>query len=166
MKFQNVIKYCEGCGTQLKLNNSRDIGRKRFCGRRCSSSITSRERHKLNPEWSHKFISSGNTLEANKKKSGAGDKNPRWIKDRTKLKNKRFYYEEKIFISEVLKDRDYTCELTGRRGGRLSVHHKNGYADHPDQRFDKHNVVVICRDIHMLFHQIYGKKTCNRNTME
>jgi len=37
-EFRNIDKFCECCGKQLKLNNSRDIQRKRFCSRECNGS--------------------------------------------------------------------------------------------------------------------------------
>lgn len=33
--YHNIEKYCEICNRKLKLNNNRDIKRKRFCGRKC-----------------------------------------------------------------------------------------------------------------------------------
>ena len=37
--FRNIIKHCESCGSKLKLNNTRDIERKRFCSRKCLYAI-------------------------------------------------------------------------------------------------------------------------------
>jgi 5-methylcytosine-specific restriction endonuclease McrA len=42
--FRNVIKYCKNCGIQLQLKCSRDINRKMFCSRQCSSTYN----YKLN----------------------------------------------------------------------------------------------------------------------
>jgi len=38
--FKKINKYCECCNTKLTLNNTRDIKRKRFCSRSCSSRMT------------------------------------------------------------------------------------------------------------------------------
>lgn len=35
MNFRNTTKQCEYCGKQLKLNNNRDIERKRYCSHAC-----------------------------------------------------------------------------------------------------------------------------------
>jgi len=99
-----------------------------------------------------------NTPDANKKKGHPGEKHPMWIKDRSKLKSGRCHVEELNFIKQVLQERNYTCELTGQPSNRLSVHHKNSYKDFPNQRFDRNNVVLIKRDIHRLFHKLYGTK--------
>lgn len=153
MHFRDVIKVCEGCGAPLRLNNSRDITRKRICGRKCLGNVTSRN---VPIEHLQKMWKLGCLPASNIKKSCPGNKNGRWLTDRSKLKNKRLYFEEKLFIKEILQERNFTCELTGQRGGRLSVHHKNGWKDYPEQRFDKSNVVVIQQPIHKLFHNIYG----------
>lgn len=49
------------------------------------------EWHKNNKELSLKNIKLMNTKEANLKKSHKGEKHPRWIKDRSKLKTKKMY---------------------------------------------------------------------------
>lgn len=38
--FSTMQKSCEICGNQLVLRNTRDIGRKRFCSRRCLNAFT------------------------------------------------------------------------------------------------------------------------------
>lgn len=35
VEFELTVKYCENCGKELKLRNTRDILRKRFCSRVC-----------------------------------------------------------------------------------------------------------------------------------
>ena len=97
-----------------------------------------------------------NTPSANCKKNFPGENSPKWIKDRTKLKNKRCFFEEREFFKEVIRERNYTCELTGKVGGKLSVHHKNGVKKFPHLRYDKKNVVVILKSIHKKFHKLYG----------
>jgi len=88
-----------------------------------------------------------------------GENSSRWIKDRTKLVNKRDSTKEAWFYKEVLKERDYTCELTGKRGSKHSVHHIKPVWSHPELQFSKENVIVIQLTIHKLFHKLYGTKT-------
>jgi hypothetical protein len=109
-----------------------------------------------NPLTKAKILYCSQTPAANKKKGRGGNKHPNWISDRTKIKSKRMYFEEKQFVADVLQERNYICEVTGERGGTLSVHHKNGVANFPHLRFEKTNVVVIKRSIHLLFHNMYG----------
>ncbi len=89
-------------------------------------------------------------------KKNYGDKNGRWIQDRSKLKRKRGFAEERWFFEEVLEERNYTCEITGEKGGKLSVHHLYNFSTHPELRFEKSNVIVIKKDLHKLFHIKYS----------
>jgi transposase len=91
-----------------------------------------------------------------------GTDSPFWIKDRTKLKNKRNFTEERNFFKEVLKERNYTCELTGKKGGRLGVHHIEPFEKNKDLRFEKSNVIVIQKKIHTLFHRVYSTIHCTK----
>ena len=55
------------------------------------------------------------------------------------------------------KERDnYTCQITGEVGGRLEVHHIYSYDKHKELRFEVDNGITISKDIHKLFHSIYG----------
>lgn len=153
-EFKNIEKFCECCGKKLKLNNTRDIIRKRFCGRSCNGSYLLKELWK-DENYVKKLISSASTIESNYKKGHRGKDHPKWIEDRTKLKNKRGIYEEKEFFKEIIKERDYTCEIT-KCGGKLSVHHLDSVSLFPNKRYDKNNVIVILYDIHKDFHTKYG----------
>lgn len=88
-----------------------------------------------------------------------GKDHPRWISDRSKLKTKRMNSEEKWFFKEVLKERNYICELTGRVGGKLSIHHIKPVWKYPELKFDKLNVIIILKSIHIYFHKLYGLKS-------
>lgn len=99
-----------------------------------------------------------NSPESNKKKGHKGEKNPKWIKDRTKLKQYRYNTEEKWFIRDIIKERNYKCELTGN-GGQLSVHHIKPVWKYSEERFNKNNCIVIKKDIHLFFHKLYGFKS-------
>lgn len=120
------------------------------------NSIRVKKWHKDNPEKSAQLIKNMNTIEANKKKSHKGKLHPRWIKDRTKLKGNRCMYEEREFFKKILKERNFICELTKEKGGPLSVHHIDSVHLFPDKKFNKDNVIVIKKDIHLDFHRKYG----------
>jgi hypothetical protein len=156
MHYSEVKKYCKNCEKLLILRNNRDIITKNFCSHKCCSNFYLKNKHTSDPSFTLKIVSACNTTNANKKKGHKGKNHPMWISDRTKLKAKRCYKEEKDFMKQILQERNYTCELTGKIGGRLSVHHKNSYKDFPNLRFDRQNVIVIQKDIHRLFHNKYG----------
>ena len=47
-----------------------------------------------------------NTPEVNKKKGHPGSSHPFWISDRSKVKAKRYFSEERNFFKEVMKERN------------------------------------------------------------
>lgn len=156
--FRDIDKYCEVCNEKLTLNNSRDIKTKRFCSRKCLGIKSGELLLKNNPEHFVKMNLYACTEESNKKKGHSGENHPFWIKDRSKVKAKRYYSEEIKFIKEVIKERNFTCEVTGELGGKLSVHHLNGVSTNKDRIFDKTNVIVVKKDIHLRFHKLYGTR--------
>ncbi len=52
----------------------------------------------------------------------------------------------------------FTCQILGHKGCNLNVHHLFSYHKYKDRRFDIHNGITIRRDVHLLFHMIYGQK--------
>jgi hypothetical protein len=128
--------------------------------------IKSKEWHKNNPEKSKELIKQINTIDANLKKSHKGINHPLWIDDRTKIKSRRCYYEEKLFFKEILKERNYKCELTKETSNKLSVHHMDSVHLFPEKQFDKNNVIVIKKDIHMDFHKKYGFQWATKEKWE
>ena len=151
--FKNIEKNCLCCGTKLKLNNNRDIERKKFCSKECNGSYLLTNLWK-NDNFAKKITE--NSSKPNLKKGHKGKNHPKWIEDRTKLKGKRCLYEEKQFFNDVLNERNYTCEITLEKCSKLSVHHLDSVSLFPDKKFDKDNVIVIKLDIHKDFHNKYG----------
>jgi DNA invertase Pin-like site-specific DNA recombinase len=115
-----------------------------------------------------------------------GSNNHQWKGGRVNLnkliRNSSIYVQ---FRDDILKSRDYTCEVSGDRGGRLNVHHKiffskligdfldaNPDLDWEDESkrqylynqievfapfWDESNVIVIREDLHKAIHQCLGK---------
>lgn len=68
------------------------------------------------------------------------------------------------WIRDVFKRDDYTCVITGIRGnGELVAHHLDGWHWCEDKRYDVSNGVTLKKEIHELFHKIYGN---GNNTKE
>ncbi len=53
-------------------------------------------------------------------------------------------------LSAEIKARDgYSCVLCGAHGVRLNTHHIEAWSAHPELRFDRRNLVTLCRDCHL-----------------
>ena len=59
----------------------------------------------------------------------------------------------------VMERDHFTCQITGRKGGKLVAHHLDSWNAFPDKRLDINNGITINKALHDLFHQIYGKGT-------
>jgi hypothetical protein len=98
-----------------------------------------------------------------------GENHPDWNsmlseEDRKKTRYGRGRFE-KIWESCVLILSNYTCIISGQKGGALSAHHLNAWARNPEQRFQLNNGVCMTKKIHKEFHNQYGMKGGN-NTLE
>jgi len=122
--------------------------------------------HKENKKRSLEIIKLMNTKESNLKKGHQKENHPLWIKDRSKLKQKRLNTEEKDFFKDILNERNYTCELTNIKGGKLSIHHIDSVHLYPNKKYNKDNVIVIKKEIHMDFHKKYGFQWSTKSKWE
>lgn len=66
----------------------------------------------------------------------------------------------------VFKKANYTCDITGNRGGTLNAHHLDSFDVNEDVRFDPENGVCLSNDIHKEFHSIYGKGSNTKEQYE
>ena len=78
MSYNEVKKCCENCSKPLVLRNNRDITKKRFCSKYCSSYYTTIERQRKNPDLFKRFYLSGFTQESNSKKGNKKENHPLW----------------------------------------------------------------------------------------
>lgn len=159
IKFKKIKKSCLTCGKKLKLNNNRDIKRKKFCSRRCTVLFTIKI-HNIRPPKPTKesFRKGGFTRR--------GKNHPQWIKDRSKLKKKRFDCSDRENIctwrSDVFFKFEYTCQKCGQKGGYLIAHHIKNWADNLDLRYEVDNGIILCKDCHNKFHKKYGRRNTNQ----
>lgn len=121
-----------------------------ICGKECSmkkSHYNKHEHHYCSRECSDK----GRTLFL----SGVNAKlyNPN-ISDEER-NDKRSSNEYRNFIISVYERDNYTCQITGKKGGKLVVHHLNGYNWDKEHRIDINNAITLSEDIHKLFHKLY-----------
>lgn len=93
----------------------------------------------------------GKTLGVPLSYSIAGDKNPRWIPDRTKLKTRRCGIEKflvETWRRQVFERDDYTCQICGERGGKLNADHVRPARLFPELIVELSNGRTLCEACH------------------
>ena len=60
----------------------------------------------------------------------------------------------------------FTCQICGRHGGDLIVHHVNNFAEFYEIRCAIDNGIVLCKECHKQFHKIYGIKHNTKEQLE
>src|SRR5271165_5554130 len=126
------MKLCLKCSKQLKLRCKRDLVRKKFCSHSCRQLwyVENDQRYANNFNEGRKLV---NTPESNVKKGHKGSKNPRYLKDRTKLK-----YRDRCgnpeWRKQVFERDDYTYQLCEIKGGQLQADHIKPYCLFPELR--------------------------------
>lgn len=70
--------------------------------------------------------------------------------------------ERMPFIRAVLERDDYTCQVCGKRGSNLAVHHLNGYSWDVENRCNPDNGVTLCVKCHKGFHHRYGMRDATK----
>ena len=97
----------------------------------------------------------------------SGPNNPNWKGGVTPEDKKiRKSVEYKLWRKTVFERDKYTCQVTGKQGGDLVVHHILNFAEHPELRFAVDNGITMSRYIHNKFHKIYGRKHNTREQLE
>ena len=134
---------CDYCGKPIKVVKSKiKKDNFHFCNRECQGKWQSENRKgKNNPTWNHNLSD----------------------EERNNSRHRNRIEGYNLFIVSVLKRDDYTCQITGKRGGKLEVHHLNCFSDFKEGRTDLDNCITLSKEIHKLFHKIYGNR---HNTKE
>lgn len=90
-----------------------------------------------------------------------GENSPCWKHDKTQKErsNDRSSFEYNQFVKDVMARDNYTCQITGviSNGHNLVVHHIDGYNWCKEKRTNVDNGIVLCKQIHKLFHKLYGQ---------
>lgn len=94
-------------------------------------------------------------------KHSRGENSPHWkpnlTQEEREIRRDRNLLEGySVFIREVLKRDNYTCQVTGKRGKDLVVHHLYSYNKYPCLRIVMENGITISKEVHKEFHSIYG----------
>lgn len=82
----------------------------------------------------------------------AGENNPAWIKDRTKVKvsdNRRDDSKYKTWRQEVYKRDRWQCKIRNKEcKGGIEAHHILTWKDHPELRYQINNGITLCHAHH------------------
>ena len=158
--FKTIEKHCSVCGVFLKLNNSRDIERKKYCSHSCKGKANGAKQDMT------KLWDKCNTPEANAKKGHPGKTNHKWIENR-ELVNPRHRYENKVWKQQVFARDHYTCVNCNKIGGKLHAHHKAPHFAFPKLRENVDNGLTFCepchKEVHNCFTEIFGGLTSKDN---
>ena len=97
-----------------------------------------------------------------------GENNPSWNPNLTDEEREYKRLEEglKKWKENVMIRDNYTCQVTGKRGGNLNCHHLNSYHWDKEHRTDINNGITISEEIHKLFHKTYGYKNNTKEQFE
>ena len=124
-----IYFFCEVCGTSVF---DKPYRKKRTCSNKCRDALASINRGKLH--WNYKS-----------EMSNANQRSRLWA--------------ECIEWRENVLNRDKsTCQKCKKKGGKLTAHHIDSWATHPDVRFNVNNGVTLCYQCHRSFHSEYGQK--------
>lgn len=98
-------------------------------------------------------------------RNNSGENNPNWNPNLTQedREDKRNYPEYNKWRTEVYERDNYTCQVTGKKGCYLEAHHLYSYDKYYCLRTVVDNGITISKEIHKLFHSIYGR---GNNTKE
>lgn len=80
-----------------------------------------------------------------------GALHPRYRGNR-KARQEASQYEYKVWRRDVLRKDNFTCQVCHVRGGRLTAHHIQAWAEHPALRFDVDNGMAVCEPCHLKLH--------------
>ena len=61
-----------------------------------------------------------------------------------------------MWRTKIYERDNYTCQISGKKGIKLVVHHLEGFNNNKKLRFDINNGITLCKKIHILFHKKYG----------
>lgn len=88
------------------------------------------------------------------------ENSPNWNHEKTDEERilGRSFPEYRDFVKECMERDNYECQISGRIGGELVVHHLEPYWKIKEMRLDPDNGITITKELHDHFHEIYGKK--------
>lgn len=165
--YQKCHRPCEICGIPVKRSDTE------CCSKSCSAKL-----HWIrHPEMK-------NSRAWNDERNAVRNKNINWRKNASKSAKQSYKNGRKVWnygkiinpnlteqerldkrsligyrewIKKIFQRDNYTCQITGKCGGKLSAHHLYSWNKYPEKRFDINNGITISRLLHKEFHDLYGR---------
>jgi len=136
-------KFCAKHFSAYKAN------RRSFCSRHCKAKWIGRKlKNDLEYKERQRQLSKAN---GNKPPLHKGEAHWNWKGGISKI-NRGQDYRAIQWRKDVLVRFNFTCQLCGIRGGRLSAHHILGWAKYPEYRYDLENGLCLHYTCHMWLH--------------
>jgi len=132
----SVIFNCEVCKIEVK---DKPYRRKRTCSKKCKDQLSHIHRGEKHWNYTDGAISS--------------------------KQRQRWWAKTKEWRQSVLNRNDRKC-VRCRSEKRLVAHHLNGWAKHPELRFDIDNGITLCHDCHWTFHRSTSHKNATKAMFE
>lgn len=158
-KKVGIIIQCKNCAKDFIVQPYRKLTAI-FCSPQCRAVFNNqRENH---PSWSGgkpkclecgKELSNYNNKKCSKHSTLCGEKNPKWIKDRTQLakrqeRNDMAYKEwrRQVWVRDNFKCKIGNCDCKGK----IIAHHILGWSKFPELRYEVNNGITLCQFHHPL----------------
>lgn len=61
---------------------------------------------------------------------------------------------------------NFTCQICGKHGGQLNVHHINNFTEFKELRYKTNNGITLCENCHQEFHRIFGQRNNTKEQLE
>lgn len=149
--FKRIKCTCSICGKEIYKQQSKVKDKKHlFCSTECRNKGTS-------------LFQSGENhpMYGKERLDIRGENNPNWNpnltdEERELSKNRTLSLEYNEWRKEILKRDYWTCQVSGYKGKDIVVHHLNSWNSNKEERFDFNNAITLSKNIHKLFHKLYG----------
>jgi hypothetical protein len=146
MTGERIQKMCILCSKQFKVPKYRSIAK--YCSKKChtESGCLTRKGIKNSPETIQKICKA-----RAKQVMPLGEKHPRWIKDRSKLKisDNRDNTQCRYWAYGVKKRDLGKCRMSNKDcKGQLEAHHILNWVEYPELRYDVNNGITLCLNHH------------------
>ena len=61
------------------------------------------------------------------------------------------------WVKSILGRDKHTCQICGRKGGKLNAHHIKTFAKYPELRLEVDNGITYCEECHKKLHREHGR---------